>query len=132
MLSFRIPQINCHYVLTLYYIVITLKEENINGEMNMGVLQVRVDDELKNQANAIFEEMGLDLSTAVRMFLKRTVAVRGFPFEMTLDESGVRLHQLITALQKHSEEIGNSEMTLDEINEEIRLAREDRRRKGAK
>ena len=57
MLSFRIPQINCHYVLTLYYIVITLKEENINGEMNMGVLQVRVDDELKNQANAIFEEM---------------------------------------------------------------------------
>ena len=98
----------------------------------MAVLQVRVDDELKNQASAIFEQMGLDLSTAVRMFLKRAVAVEGFPFEMMLNESGLRLHKLMTELQKHSEEIGNSEMTLDEINEEIRLAREERRRKEVK
>ena len=98
----------------------------------MAVLQVRVDDELKNQASAIFEQMGLDLSTAVRMFLKRTVAVEGFPFEMMLTESGLRMHKLITSIQKHSEEIGNSEMTLDEINEEIRLAREERRRKEVK
>ena len=98
----------------------------------MAVLQVRVDDELKNQASAIFEQMGLDLSTAVRMFLKRAVAVEGFPFEMMLNESGLRLHKLMTELQKHSEKIGNSEMTLDEINEEIRLAREERRRKEVK
>ena len=98
----------------------------------MAVLQVRVDDELKNQASAVLEQMGLDLSTAVRMFLKRTVAVNGIPFEMTLDESGLRLHRLVTELQRHSKEIGNSEMTLDEINEEIRLAREERRRKEAK
>ena len=67
----------------------------------MGVLQVRIDDELKNQANEIFNELGIDLSTAVRMFLKRAVAVKGLPFEMTLDE----------------------------INEEIRLAREERRKR---
>ena len=66
------------------------------------------------------------------MFLKRTVAVEGFPFEMMLTESGLRMHKLITSIQKHSEEIGNSEMTLDEINEEIRLAREERRRKEVK
>ena len=95
----------------------------------MGVLQVRVDDDLKKQATAVFEELGMDLSTAVRMFLKRAVAIDGFPFEMTLDESGLRLHQLIRAMQKHSEEIGTSEMTLDEINEEIRLAREERRKR---
>ena len=98
----------------------------------MAVLQVRVDDELKNQASAVLEQMGLDLSTAVRMFLKRTVAVNGFPFEMMLDESGLRMHKLITSIQRHSEEIGISEMTLDEINEEIRLAREERRRKEVK
>ena len=56
----------------------------------MAVLQVRVDDELKSQANAVFEQMGLDLSTAVRVFLKRAIAVKGFPFEMTLDENGYR------------------------------------------
>jgi hypothetical protein len=32
-------------------------------------------------------------------------------------------------IQKHSEKIGISEMTLDEINEEIRLAREERRKR---
>ena len=95
----------------------------------MGVLQVRVDDELKKQANAVFDELGMDLSTAIRMFLKRAVAVNGFPFEMTLDESGLRLHQLVREIQKHSDEIGISEMTLDEINEEIRLAREERRKR---
>lgn len=95
----------------------------------MGVLQVRVDDELKNQANAIFEELGIDLSTAVRMFLKKSIMVKGIPFDTTLDESSLEMGRIVRELQKHSEDIGNSEMTLDEINEIIRLAREERRRK---
>lgn len=98
----------------------------------MGVLQVRVDDELKNQANAIFDELGIDLSTAVRMFLKKSVAVRGIPFETVIDESGLEMEKIVTELQRHSEEIGNSEMTLNEINDIIRLAREERKRKEKK
>ena len=92
-------------------------------------MQVRVDDELKNQANAIFEELGIDLSTAVRMFLKKSIMVKGIPFDTTLDESSLEMGRIVRELQKHSEDIGNSEMTLDEINEIIRLAREERRRK---
>lgn len=95
----------------------------------MAVLQVRVDNDLKNQASAIFEEMGLDLSTAVRMFLKKSVAVKGIPFETTIDESSLEMGRIVKRLQKHSEEIGNSEMTLDEINEIIKLAREERRKR---
>lgn len=95
----------------------------------MAVLQVRVDDELKSQASAIFEELGMDLSTAIRMFLKKSVSEKGIPFETTLDEKNIEFGRLIRRLQKHSEEIGNSEMTLDEINEEIRLAREERRKR---
>ena len=98
----------------------------------MGVLQVRVDDELKNQATAIFEEMGMDLSTAVRMFLKKSVQEKGLPFETKLDATGQRMHEIVREFQKHSEEIGTSEMTLDEINEIIRLAREERRNKEKK
>ena len=95
----------------------------------MGVLQVRVDDELKNQANAIFEELGMDLSTAVRMFLKKSVSVKGIPFETTIDESSLEMERIVRELQKHSEEIGNSEMTLDEINKIIKLAREERKKR---
>ena len=90
----------------------------------MGVLQVRVDDNLKNQAAEVLEREGLDLSTAVRMFLKKVVLEEGFPFNKGIDEETLKGLIAIRILQKHSEEIGTSEMTLEEINEEIRLARE--------
>lgn len=98
----------------------------------MAVLQVRVDDELKNQAVAVFDDLGLDISTAIRMFLKKSIQEKGLPFEATLDQTSIRLGQLVKEFQKHSEEIGTSEMTLEEINEIIRLAREERRRKESK
>ena len=95
----------------------------------MGVLQVRVDDELKKQASEILENEGLDLSTAVRMFLKKVILHHGFPFDKGIDEETLKSLITLRLIQKHSEEIGISEMTLDEINEEIRLAREERRKR---
>lgn len=95
----------------------------------MGVLQVRVDDELKNQAAELLEREGLDLSTAVRMFLKKVILEEGFPFNKGIDEATLKALIAIRIMQRHSEEIGNSDMTLDEINEEIRLAREERHKK---
>ena len=50
--------------------------------MNNSVLQIRVDDELKNNANMVFEDIGLDLSTAIRMFLNKTVTLNALPFEI--------------------------------------------------
>ena len=93
----------------------------------MGVLQVRVDDNLKNQASEILEKEGLDLSTAVRMFLKKVVLEDGFPFNKGIDEATLKALIALRIIQRHSEEIGISEMTLDEINEEIRLARKEKR-----
>ena len=43
---------------------------------------LRVDKELKEQADALFEDMGLSLNTACRMFLKRAVLEQRIPFEM--------------------------------------------------
>lgn len=51
--------------------------------MPSSVIQVRVDDELRQEATEIFEELGIDMSTAIRMLLKRTVKERGLPFSMT-------------------------------------------------
>ena len=99
------------------------------GVRNMAVLQVRVDDDLKNQATAIYNELGIDLSTAIRMFLKRTVLEKGIPFDTKLDDVTLKGILAIERMRTISEENGNSNMTLDEINEVIRLAREDRKRK---
>ena len=50
--------------------------------MNNTVLQIRVDEELKKNANIVLEDIGLDLSTAIRMFLNKTVTLNGLPFEI--------------------------------------------------
>lgn len=45
-------------------------------------IQVRVDDELKNKSDALFIDLDIDTTTAIRMFLTQAVATNGFPFEI--------------------------------------------------
>ena len=95
----------------------------------MAVLQVRIDDDLKNQASVIYNELGMDLSTAIRMFLKKTVLEGGIPFDTKFDETTLRGILAIERMRTISEKNGNCNMTLDEINEEIKQAREEIKRK---
>lgn len=48
----------------------------------MTTIQVRVDDELKAKADALFKELGTDTTSAVRMFLTQAIAYEGIPFEV--------------------------------------------------
>jgi len=48
-------------------------------------LQIRVDKELRNQAQQIASDLGMDLTTAVRIFLKQLVNNKGLPFRPELD-----------------------------------------------
>ena len=43
---------------------------------------MRLEKDLKEQADALFEDMGLSLNTACRMFLKRAVQEQRIPFEV--------------------------------------------------
>ena len=51
----------------------------------MPQIAVRVDDDLKKEATALFNELGLDMSTAIKLFLKQSVLTRSIPFEVKLD-----------------------------------------------
>ena len=96
----------------------------------MAIVQFRVDDDLKMQATSVYEKLGIDLSTALRMFMKRSVLENGIPFTMILNDepyNASKAIEVMRGMQRKSEENGNSEMTLDEINEEIRLARLERK-----
>ena len=46
------------------------------------VVNVNVDSNLKKQANAILNDLGLNMSTAINMFLKQIVKRDGLPFEV--------------------------------------------------
>lgn len=51
----------------------------------MANLQIRVDDTLKAQADSLFASIGMDTSSAVRVFLKQSVMRGGIPFELRGD-----------------------------------------------
>lgn len=71
--------------------------------MSTSVMQVRVDDDLRAKAAAVYDELGIDLPTAIRMFLKRSVVVNGVPFSMTLPKQEYRAERAIRAVQSLSE-----------------------------
>lgn len=87
------------------------------------MLQVRIDDDLKNRASALFNELGIDLSTAVRIFFMKCLAVGGLPFEMNVNNTTVKFLAALESMGKTSKELGNDKMTLDQINEIIDKAR---------
>ena len=41
---------------------------------------------IKKEATALFNELGLDMTTAVKLFLKQSVLTRSIPFKLALDE----------------------------------------------
>ena len=43
----------------------------------------RVDDELKSQADSLFSELGMSLSTAFNIFLRQSVREQQLPFSVT-------------------------------------------------
>ena len=43
-------------------------------------IQVRVDDQLKDSADKLFSSLGLDTSTAIRIFLVASMNAGGIPF----------------------------------------------------
>jgi len=48
----------------------------------MATLQIRIDDNLKKEADALFAGLGLDTSTAVRIFLNAAIEHAGIPFSV--------------------------------------------------
>jgi DNA-damage-inducible protein J len=100
----------------------------------MAIIQLRVSDQLKDEATELYNKLGLDLSSAIRMFLARSVGVKGIPFPMMVDEPNPVIADEAVKVMRECQEIsqknGNDKMTLDEINEEIRLAREERKKKS--
>ena len=48
-------------------------------------LNIRTEKEIKDQAEAIFSELGLNMTTAINLFLRTTIRENGIPFTLRLD-----------------------------------------------
>lgn len=52
---------------------------------NVSNVSFRIDSDLKAQADTLFAELGLNMTTAFNIFLRQSVRQGCIPFEITLD-----------------------------------------------
>lgn len=84
------------------------------------VINVNVPTDVKEEANNLFSSLGLNMSTAINMFLKRAIYERGIPFEVKQQPSKELIDALkeLDYIEKHPEEY-KTYHNVDEMFEEI-------------
>lgn len=95
--------------------------------MAQATFSIRMDEKLKKQFDDLCENFGMSATTAFNVFAKAVVRERKIPFEIAAPEPEISREQALEALavlRKQAKENGLQDMTLEEINEEIRLARQ--------
>ncbi len=58
----------------------------------MTTIQLRVDERTKRSSKKVFDKLGIDMSSAVKMFLRQVIARQGIPFR-ALTENGLTIEQ---------------------------------------
>jgi addiction module RelB/DinJ family antitoxin len=96
--------------------------------MAQATFSVRMDEVLKKQFDGLCQEFGMNASTAINIFARAVVRQRRIPFEIASPESEITREgamQAFAALRAQAKNNGVADMSLDEINKEIHLAREE-------
>jgi DNA-damage-inducible protein J len=58
--------------------------------MSIANINIRTDSDIKAQAQQIFETLGLDMTTAINLFLRQTVRERDLPFILSAKPATTR------------------------------------------
>ena len=98
--------------------------------MAQTAMTVRLDNRVKTQFDALCEQFGMSANAAVNVFINAVVRTRSIPFEIRAEEDQAGKRALEAFLS--ADRSDRPEMTLEEINEEIRAARRERKERLAK
>jgi DNA-damage-inducible protein J len=96
-------------------------------------LSIRLDRELKDEADQIFNAMGMSLTTAITVFVRQVVRQKKIPFEISLSNSDDRTIAMRDAMAaseriwRNAARNGTDKMSPDEIDAEITAARAERK-----
>ena len=88
-------------------------------------MTVRVDNTMKKQFDLLCEQFGMSANAAVNVFINAVVRARAIPFKISANDDAVRQRALDTFYSAPRD--NRPEMTMEEIDEEIRKARQERR-----
>lgn len=84
----------------------------------MANVNIRVDDDIKAQAQELFASLGMDMSTAMNIFLRQSIAFGGIPFMIRQPRFNAETEQ---AIREAHEGIGLSKAynSVDELREAL-------------
>lgn len=94
--------------------------------MAQATFSVRMDEALKKQFDGLCHEFGMNASTAINVFARAVVLQRRIPFEIYSPKPEITREgalQTFEFLRGQAKENGVADMSLEEINNEIKLAR---------
>ena len=109
--------------------IILLSLWQIQSIMSQSALTIRLDSDLKSQFDSLCEEFGMSTNTAFNIYVRQVVRNRSIPFTIeapSKDDVMAKGRAAFYRMRQAAAEAGMQDMTLDEINEEIRLVREGR------
>lgn len=66
-------------------------------------MNIKVDTEIRDEAKTLFGKMGLDMTTAVNMFLLAAIRENGIPFAVTATSQQERAEQMLAAKLRTAE-----------------------------
>lgn len=96
-------------------------------------MTVRIDNQQKALFDQLCEQFGMSANTAINIFVRQVIRCRRIPFEIVAPESDGELKtkavQAFQRIRKNAEMQSASEVSLEEINDEINAVREARRNK---
>ena len=95
-------------------------------------MTIRLDNRQKAQFDQLCEQFGMSADTAINIFVRTVIRCRKIPFVISADqESNLREKALeaFNVLRQEAESRTDPEMTLEEINAEIKAARDSKLQK---
>ena len=98
--------------------------------MAQSAVTVRIDSDLKSQFDELCEQFGMSANTAFNIFVKAVIRSRSIPFAIRGNKTEApSALDLFMQQRRAAENSAEQELSLDEINAEIRAAREERCKK---
>ena len=68
--------------------------------MSKTSMSIRLDSEVKEQAQQVFNNLGMDMTTAINIFLRQAIQYQGLPFDVRLDGNR-KLLEVLTDLDQN-------------------------------
>lgn len=89
--------------------------------MDRANINIHVDSALKQEAEALFDDLGLNMSTAITMFLRCAINYNGIPFEVRRHTPNIETKAALDEYEEMKKNPGNYKRysSFDEVLDEV-------------